>query len=207
MAKSKKQTDAPETSTAPVPTPRLYQHYQDKVVPALTEQFGYKNKYAVPKLQKIVISMGLGKAVTAGEKGRLEGAEKELMQIAGQKPVRVKAKKSVAQFKVREGQETHLMVTIRGARMYEFLDRLIQIAIPRVKDFRGLSPKGFDKGGNYSFGLQEQSIFPEIDSANIQHQQGMNITLVNSGSTPEEGRALMDQFSFPFRKPEAQANA
>ena len=162
------------------PPPRLIAHYREKVVPALQQQFGYKNLFAVPKLDKIVISMGLGKAVTAGEKGKMETAEKELSIIAGQRPVRCKAKKSVANFKVREGQETGLKVTLRGNRMYEFLDRLITLAFPRVKDFRGVNPDGFDDRGNYNFGFTEQTVFPEIEGANVTFQQGMNITMVTT---------------------------
>lgn len=191
-----------DESGVPAPRPRLKDHYEQVVVPALTEKYGYKNRLAVPRLEKIVISMGLGKAVTAGEKGRMESAEKELAVIAGQKPVRCKAKKSVANFKVREGQETGLKVTLRGARMLEFLDRLITLAIPRVKDFRGLSAKGFDGKGNYNFGLTEQTVFPEIDVAAVTAQQGMNITVVTTARSADEGRALLDQFSFPFRPPE-----
>src|SRR5207248_8941414 len=142
----------------------------------------------VPRLDKIVISMGLGKAVTGGEKGKLEQAEKELAVIAGQKPVRTKAKKSVANFKVREGMETGLKVTLRGARMWEFLDRLITLAIPRVKDFRGLNPNAFDKSGNFNFGFNEQTVFPEVDSAAVTFQQGMNITMVTTAPSPEQGR-------------------
>ena len=155
------------------------------------QQFKYKNRLEAPRLEKIVISMGLGKAVTAGEKGKMEQAEKELGIIAGQKPVRCKAKKSVANFKVREGQETGLKVTLRGARMYEFLDRLITLAIPRVRDFRGLSPTGFDKSGNYNFGFTEQTVFPEVNSAEITVQQGMNITMVTNARSPDEGRELL----------------
>ena len=184
------------------PPPRLIAHYREKVVPALQQQFGYKNLFAVPKLEKVVISMGLGKAVTAGEKGKLETAEKELSIIAGQKPVRCKAKKSVANFKVREGQETGLKVTLRGKRMYEFLDRLITLAFPRVKDFRGVNPNGFDKDGNYNFGFTEQTVFPEVDGAAVTFQQGMNITMVTTAQKPEEGRELLKQFGFPFRTDE-----
>ena len=190
--------DAPQQ---PAPPPRLKDHYREKVVPALQQKFGYKNQLAVPKLEKIVISMGLGKAVTAGEKGKLEQAEKELSVIAGQKPVRCKAKKSVANFKVREGMETGLKVTLRGARMWEFLDRMIALAIPRVKDFRGLSPSGFDKDGNYNFGFTEQTVFPEVDAAAVTFQQGMNITMVTTAPSPDEGRELLRQFGFPFRDP------
>jgi large subunit ribosomal protein L5 len=185
----------------PAPPPRLKDHYREKVVPALQQKFGYKNVLAVPKLEKIVISMGLGKAVTAGEKGKLEQAERELSVIAGQKPVRCKAKKSVANFKVREGMETGLKVTLRGARMWEFLDRMISLAIPRVKDFRGLSPSGFDKDGNYNFGFTEQTVFPEVDAAAVTFQQGMNITMVTTAPSPDEGRELLRQFGFPFRDP------
>jgi large subunit ribosomal protein L5 len=193
---------ADEAPQQPAPPPRLIAHYRDKVVPALTQQFGYKNRLAVPRLEKIVISMGLGKAVTAGEKGKMETAEKELAIIAGQRPVRCKAKKSVANFKVREGQETGLKVTLRGDRMYEFLDRLITLAFPRVKDFRGVSPTGFDKNGNYNFGFTEQTVFPEVDGATVTFQQGMNITMVTTADKPEEGRELLKQFGFPFRTDE-----
>ena len=179
--------------------PRLIATYRDQIVPALTQRFNYKNRMAVPRLEKIVVSMGLGKAVTAGEKGKMEQAEKELSVIAGQKPVRCKAKKSVANFKVREGQETGLKVTLRGNRMYEFLDRLITLAFPRVKDFRGVSPAGFDKSGNYNFGFSEQTVFPEVDSAAVTFQQGMNVTMVTTAKNPDEGRELLRAFGFPFR--------
>ncbi len=202
-AKQKKSAQAEdaadEAPAAPAPPPRLIAHYREKVVPQLQQRFGYKNLLAVPRLEKIVISMGLGKAVTAGEKGKLEQAEKELGVIAGQKPVRCKAKKSVANFKVREGMETGLKVTLRGNRMYEFLDRLITLAIPRVKDFRGLAPSGFDKAGNYNFGFTEQTVFPEVDAAAITFQQGMNITMVTTAGSPDEGRELLKAFGFPFR--------
>jgi large subunit ribosomal protein L5 len=171
-------------------------------VPELQQKFGYKNLLAVPRLEKIVISMGLGKAICVeNNKAKMDLAEKELSVIAGQKPVRTKAKKSVANFKVREGQETGLKVTLRGARMYEFLDRLITLAIPRVKDFRGLPPTGFDKAGNYNFGFNEQTVFPEVDSAAVTFQQGMNITMVTTAKSPDEGRELLKGFGFPFRDP------
>ncbi len=203
MAKARKEKQKDmvldERPNADVPEPRLRQHYREAVLPQLKQEFGHTNDLAVPRLEKIVISMGLGKAVTGGEKGRLELAEKELSIIAGQKPVRTKARKSVAGFKVREGMETGLMVTLRGARMYEFLDRLIQLAIPRVKDFRGLNPKSFDKQGNYNFGLNEQVVFPEIDSATVTFQQGMNVTIATTARNAEEGAALLRGFGFPFR--------
>jgi large subunit ribosomal protein L5 len=145
--------------------------------------------------------MGLGKAAANNEKEKINQAEKELSVIAGQKPVRCKAKKSVANFKVREGMETGLKVTLRGARMYEFLDRLITLAIPRVKDFRGLPPTGFDKAGNYNFGFNEQTVFPEVDSATVTFQQGMNITMVTTARSADEGRELLKGFGFPFRDP------
>jgi len=193
-----------EAPSQPAPPARLYDHYKSKVVPELMQKLGYTNKNAVPRLEKIVISMGLGKAVTSGEKGKLEQAEKELGIIAGQRPVRCKAKKSVANFKVREGMETGLKVTLRGTRMYEFLDRVISLAIPRVKDFRGLNPNGFDNAGNYNFGFTEQTVFPEIDGASVTFQQGMNITMVTSAHKADEGRELLKQFGFPFRETEAQ---
>jgi large subunit ribosomal protein L5 len=186
----------------PAPTPRLLVHFREKVVPELKQKFGYKNALAVPRLEKIVISMGVGKLATAGEKGKVEQAEKELGIIAGQKPLRCKSKKSVANFKVREGQETGLKVTLRGTRMYEFLDRMVSLAIPRVRDFRGLSPTGFDRDGNYNFGFTEQTVFPEVNAAEVQFQQGMNITMVTTAPSAEEGRELLKQFGFPFRTEE-----
>ncbi|MGA2584361.1 MAG: 50S ribosomal protein L5 [Tepidisphaeraceae bacterium] len=186
----------------PPPPARLYEHYRQKVVPQLQQAFGYKNTMAVPRLEKIVISMGVGKFTTAGEKAKVEQAEKELGVIAGQKPLRCKAKKSVANFKVREGQETGLKVTLRGSRMYEFLDRLITLAIPRVRDFRGLSPDGFDKNGNYNFGFNEQTVFPEVNTSEVTFQQGMNITMVTTAPDANQGRELLKQFGFPFRTDE-----
>jgi large subunit ribosomal protein L5 len=206
-AKKAKTTDAPvaeeAVSSEPAPPPRLIAHYHEKVVPALKEKFGIKNTLAAPRLEKIVISMGLGKIATSGgadSRSKFEQAEKELSVIAGQKPVRCKAKKSVANFKVREGQETGLKVTLRGGRMYEFLDRMISLAIPRVKDFRGLDPNGFDKSGNFNFGFTEQTVFPEVDGAAVTFQQGMNITLVTTAPSAEQGRELLKQFGFPFRE-------
>jgi large subunit ribosomal protein L5 len=191
-----------EGPKVPAPPARLYVHYKEKVVPTLSEQLGMKNALAVPRLEKIVLSMGLGRFGTSGGegKGNFEKAEKELTVIAGQKPVRTKAKKSVANFKVREGMETGLKVTLRGGRMYEFLDRLISLAIPRVKDFRGLDPNGFDKTGNYNMGFGEQTIFPEVNSAEVTFQQGLNITMVTTAKDPTHGRELLKQFGFPFRE-------
>ena len=196
------QAEVDDGPKVPAPTPRLFIHYREKVIPALQQQFGYKNIMAVPRMDKIVISMGVGKLATSGEKGKIEQAEKELGVIAGQKPVRCKAKKSVANYKVREGQETGLKVTLRGNRMYEFLDRLISLAIPRVRDFRGLSANGFDKSGNYNFGFNEQTVFPEVNSAEVTFQQGMNVTMVTTAVSPLHGRELLKQFGFPFRTDE-----
>lgn len=197
-------TAADETPAQPAPPARLSIKYREEIVPALMQKLGTKNKFAVPKLEKIIISMGVGRfAAEGGEgKGKIEKAEKELAVIAGQKPQRCRAKKSVANFKIREGQETGLKVTLRGTRMYEFLDRMISLAFPRVKDFRGVNPDGFDNDGNYNFGFTEQTVFPEIDGASVTFQQGMNITMVTSAKKPNDGRELLKQFGFPFRTPE-----
>jgi large subunit ribosomal protein L5 len=158
---------------------------------------------ALPRIEKVVISMGLGKAIA--ERPRLEAAVKELTAIAGQKAVICKAKKSVSNFKLREGMEIGAKVTLRGNRMWEFLDRLIILAIPRVKDFRGLNPKGFDGRGNYNMGLAEQTVFPEVDSANMTFQQGMNITIVTNSGDNKAGFALLKHLGMPFRQDEANA--
>jgi len=189
-------------NAADIPPPRLRAIYGEKIVPALSEKFGFKNKLAVPRLEKIVISMGVGKFATAGGegKGKIDQAEKELSIIAGQKPIRCKAKKSVASYKVREGMETGLKVTLRANRMWEFLDRLITLAMPRVKDFRGLNPDAFDNDGNYNFGINEQTVFPEIEGATVNFQQGMNITIVTSAKQPDHGREMLKLMGFPFRE-------
>jgi large subunit ribosomal protein L5 len=181
--------------------PRLKKRYQAEIAPALMEEFKEKNKMAVPKVEKIVISMGLGKAIA--EKPRLEVAIKELTQIAGQKAVICKAKKSVSNFKLREGMEIGAKVTLRGNRMWEFLDRLITLAIPRVKDFRGLNPKGFDGRGNYNLGVGEQTVFSEVDAAAVTFHQGMNITIVTTAGNNARGHALMKRLGMPFRVEEA----
>jgi large subunit ribosomal protein L5 len=190
-----------EAPAQPAPPARLYERFRKEIVPALQQKLGVDNIFAVPRLEKIVISMGLGRfAVEGGEgKAKFQQAEKELQTIAGQKPVRCKAKKSVANFKVRENMETGVKVTLRGTRMYEFLDRLITLAIPRVKDFRGLDPNGFDKSGNYNFGFTEQTVFPEVDGSAVTFQQGMNITMVTTAADPDKGRELLRQFGMPFR--------
>jgi large subunit ribosomal protein L5 len=177
---------------------RLKDLYKSKIVPALRERYGYKSTMAVPKIQKVVVSMGVGKAVQ--DKKFLESAQQDLMMITGQKPLVIRAKKSVSNFKVRQGDQTGLKVTLRGQRMYEFMDRLINLAIPRVKDFRGLSPRSFDGEGNYSLGMNEQTVFPEIDPAKVQNAQGMNITFVTTAGTDDEARALLKLFGMPFRE-------
>jgi len=177
---------------------RLKDLYRSQILPALTSEFGHKNPMAVPRMEKIVVSMGVGKAVQ--DKKFLELARNDLRMITGQMPLVCKAKKSVSNFKVREGYETGLKVTIRGIRMYEFMDRLISLAIPRVRDFRGLNPKSFDGRGNYSMGLTEQSVFPEINPAKMEAQQGMNITFVTTAKTDEEAQRMLTLFGMPFRE-------
>ena len=176
---------------------RLRDLYKSKVVSELTSEFKYSNPMAVPRMEKVVVSMGVGKAVQ--EKKFMELAKKDLTRITGQIPLVCKAKKSVSNFKVREGNDTGLKVTLRGVRMYEFMDRLISLAIPRVRDFRGLSPKSFDGRGNYSMGLTEQSVFPEIDPANVEFQQGMNITFVTTAKTDAEAKKMLSLFGMPFK--------
>jgi large subunit ribosomal protein L5 len=177
---------------------RLKDLYKSKVVDELKAEFGYTNPMAVPRISKIVVSMGVGKATQ--DKKFMEGAKKDLTMIAGQVPVVCKAKKSVSNFKVRKGNETGLKVTLRGVRMYEFMDRLVSLAIPRVRDFRGLNPKGFDGRGNYSMGVSEQSVFPEVDPAKVEFTQGMNITFVTTAKTDEEAKKLLSCFGMPFRQ-------
>jgi large subunit ribosomal protein L5 len=177
--------------------PRLKKRYETEIALALMNDLKIKNRLAVPKVEKIVISMGLGKAIA--EKPRLEVAIKELTQIAGQKAVICKAKKSVSNFKLREGMEIGAKVTLRGNRMWEFLDRLITLAIPRIKDFRGLNPKGFDGRGNYNMGINEQTVFSEVDAAAVTFHQGMNITIVTSAGNNVKGHALMKHLGMPFR--------
>lgn len=180
---------------------RLKDIYKSKIVPELIKEFGYKNSMAVPRMEKIIISMGLGRA--RQETKLFEQVQKDLMMITGQLPAVCKAKKSVSNFKVRQGDKSGLKVTVRGVRMYEFMDRLISLAIPRVRDFRGLEPKSFDGRGNYSMGLTEQGVFPEVDTAKIEFQQGMNITFVTTAKTNKEGQAMLSLFGMPFKKHEA----
>jgi large subunit ribosomal protein L5 len=177
---------------------RLKDLYKSQIMAQMAKEFNYKNPMAVPRVEKVVVSMGVGKATQ--DKKFLELAKKDLMMITGQMPLVCKAKKSVSNFKVRAGAETGLKVTMRGERMYEFIDRLISLAIPRVRDFRGLDPNSFDGRGNYSMGLSEQSVFPEINAAQIEFQQGMNITFVTTAKTDEEARRMLALFGMPFKK-------
>ncbi len=176
---------------------RLKEHYREKVVPDLTTKFGYKTLMQVPRITKITLNMGVGEAVA--DKKVLENAIGDMQKIAGQKPVATKSRKSIAGFKIREGYPIGCMVTLRGERMYEFLDRLVTIAMPRIRDFRGISGKAFDGRGNYNMGVREQIIFPEIDYDKVDAVRGMNITITTTARTDEEGRALLAAFQFPFR--------
>ena len=176
---------------------RLQQVYKDEVAPALQQQFGYKSVMEVPRITKITLNMGVGEAV--GDKKILEHAMGDMTKIAGQKPVSTKARKSIAGFKIRDGYPIGCMVTLRGPRMFEFLDRLITIALPRVRDFRGIGAKGFDGRGNYSMGVKEQIIFPEIEYDKIDALRGMNISITTTAKTDEEARALLGAFKFPFK--------
>lgn len=176
---------------------RLQQYYQEEVVPKLREQFGYRNIMEVPRLVKITLNMGVGEAV--GDKKVLDHAQRDMALIAGQKPIVTHARKSIAGFKIRQGWPIGCKVTLRRARMYEFLDRLVNIAIPRIRDFRGLSTRAFDGRGNYSLGVREQIIFPEIDYDQIDALRGLDVTITTTARTDEEGRALLAAFNFPFR--------
>jgi large subunit ribosomal protein L5 len=176
---------------------RLKTRYQQEVAPALKKEFGYTNVMAIPKVQKIVVNMGLGEA-TSNAKIADVGAD-ELSRITGQKAVIRRATKSIAQFKLRQGMPVGAMVTLRGERMYEFLDRLISIALPRVRDFRGVSPKGFDGRGNYTLGLRDQLLFPEIDYMKVDKARGMNVSMVTTAKTDEEARKLLQLLGLPFR--------
>jgi large subunit ribosomal protein L5 len=176
---------------------RLQEYYRDTVVKQLREQFGYKNLMEVPRLTKITINMGVGEAV--GDRKVIDNAVADMTKIAGQKPVVTLARKSVASFKLREGWPVGCMVTLRREHMYEFLDRLINIAIPRIRDFRGMNPRSFDGRGNYNMGVREQIIFPEIDYDKIDTLRGLDITFTTTAKTDQEGRALLSAFNFPFR--------
>src|SRR6188508_2994518 len=175
---------------------RMRADYDNRIVPAMTEKFGYKNRMEVPRLEKIVINMGVGEATQ--DKKKVETAAAEMQAISGQKPVITKAKKSIAQFKLREGMPIGAKVTLRRDRMFEFLDRLVTIALPRVRDFRGLNPKSFDGRGNYAMGLKEQIIFPEINYDQIDKVRGMDIIVTTTAKTDDEARELLRLFNFPF---------
>ena len=178
--------------------PRLKKVYKDTIAPALFKELGYTSVMQIPAIKKIVVSMGVGEALT--NKKLLDAAVEDLTQITGQKAVKTKARKSIANFKLREGNEVGVMVTLRGNIMYEFLDRLINVALPRVKDFRGIKATGFDGHGNFSFGITEQIIFPEIDFDKITRISGLNVAIVTSAKTDAEARTLLAKFNMPFRK-------
>jgi len=187
--------DASPTQTV---SPRLRERYKDSIAPKLQEEFGYKNVNQIPKVEKVVINIGLGEATTNPK--LLERATEELALIAGQKPIIRRAKKSVSNFKLREGQAIGCSVTLRGIRQWEFLDRLFSVALPRVRDFSGVSPKAFDGRGNYTFGIVEQTIFPEVDYDKVEKLTGMNITLVTTAKTDTEAKALLTHLGVPFRQ-------
>ncbi len=177
---------------------RLKEDYKSRVAPALKEQFGYKNPMQIPQVTKIIVNMGVGEAATNSK--LMEGALSDMAAITGQKPVTTRARKSISNFKLRDGMPVGCRVTLRGEQMWEFLDRLINVTLPRIRDFRGVSPKAFDGRGNYTLGLKEQIIFPEIDYDKVDKIRGMDITIVTTANTNDEGRALLKEFSMPFRK-------
>ena len=187
-----------DTSAASSTSPRLKVRYREEILPALREQFDYQNVMQVPGLTKIVVNMGVGEAARDGK--LIEGAIRDLTAITGQKPQVTKARKSIAQFKLREGMPIGTHVTLRGDRMWEFLDRLLTLALPRIRDFRGLSPRQFDGRGNYTFGLTEQVMFHEIDQDKIDRSRGMDITIVTTATNDDEGRALLKLLGFPYKE-------
>ncbi len=188
------------TTATETPTPRLKARYREEIAPALAQQFSFGNPMQVPGLTKIVVNMGVGQA--AKDSKLMDGAVRDLTLITGQKPLVQRARKSIAQFKLREGMPIGAKVTLRGDRMWEFLDRLLSLALPRIRDFRGLSDRQFDGNGNYTFGLTEQSMFHEIDPDSIDRPRGMDITLVTTAANDDEGRALLRALGFPFRETE-----
>lgn len=197
-AKAKKSSEADKPKQPEViPTPRLLEKYQKEILPALAQKLGRANRLSLPRLQKIVVNMGVGKAI--GEKKHMEDAVAAMTQIVGQKPLITLSRKSIANFKLREGMAIGCKVTLRGCRMYEFLDRLISVALPRVRDFRGLDPNAFDRRGNYNLGLTEQLVFPELNPDKFTTPQGMNITLVTSVVSDDEARELLRGFGMPLR--------
>jgi large subunit ribosomal protein L5 len=178
--------------------PRLHQQYLDTIVPALVKEFRYSNAMQVPRLEKIVLNIGLGEAIQNGR--AIDAASNDIKSITGQAPIVIKARKSVAAFKLRAGMPIGVKVTLRGRRMYEFLDKLVNVALPRIRDFRGIDPKAFDGHGNYTLGMREQLVFPEIDYDKIDRIRGMEICVVTTARTDDEGRALLTHFGMPFRK-------
>ncbi len=200
MAKATKKGQSEPTTKVQVDgyTPRLRKHYEDVVRPKLIEEFGYKNPMQVPTIEKIVLNMGVGESTADSKKATV--AAEDLALIAGQRPVITRARKAISQFKVRENMPIGCKVTLRKSRMYEFLDRLVTIALPRIRDFRGLSPQQFDGNGNYTFGLTEQSVFHEIDVDRIDRPRGMDITVVTTATNDDEGRALLRALGFPFKE-------
>jgi large subunit ribosomal protein L5 len=197
-SKSDTATAVAEPAPAPVPVPRLKERYRDEIAPALREEFSFANVMQVPTLTKIVVNMGVGEA--ARDAKLIEGAVKDLTLITGQKPAVARARKSIAQFKLREGMPIGVHVTLRGQRMWEFCDRMLSLALPRIRDFRGLSDRQFDGRGNYTFGLTEQLMFHEINPDQVDRQRGMDITLVTTATTDEQGRSLLRRLGFPFKE-------
>jgi large subunit ribosomal protein L5 len=196
-AKAKKTTEAEKPQPEVIPVPRLKEKYQKEILPALAAKLGRANQLSLPRLQKIVVNMGVGKSI--GEKKYMEEAIEAMRQITGQKPLVTLSRKSIANFKLREGMAIGCKVTLRGTRMYEFLDRLISLALPRVRDFRGLDPNAFDRRGNYNLGLTELLVFPELNPDKFTFPQGMNITLVTSTQSDDEARELLRGFGMPLR--------
>jgi large subunit ribosomal protein L5 len=197
-AQTKTETQTPTETPADGYTPRMRKHYEDVVRPKLIEEFGYKNAMQVPKIDKIVLNMGVGESTGDSKKATVAAAD--LALIAGQKPVITKARKAISQFKVRENMPIGCKVTLRKSRMYEFLDRLVTIALPRVRDFRGLNPKSFDGRGNYALGIKEHIVFPEINYDKAEAMWGMDVVITTTAKTDEEARALLRHFNFPFRQ-------
>jgi large subunit ribosomal protein L5 len=190
------------TMTAPVEKPRLQQLYADTAVPSLVREFRYRNAMQVPRLEKVVVNIGLGEAIQNGR--AIDAASADVRTITGQQPIVIRARKSVAAFKLRAGMPIGIKVTLRGRRMYEFLDKLLNVALPRIRDFRGIDPKAFDGHGNYTLGLREQLVFPEIDFDRIDKLRGMEVCIVTSAKTDDEARSLLAQLGMPFSKPDQQ---
>jgi len=187
---------------SPVEKQRLAQRYQDEVVPTLVKEFRYANAMEVPRLEKVVVNVGMGEAIQNGR--AIDAATADIRQITGQQPIVIRARKSVAAFKLREGMPIGIKVTLRSRRMYDFLDKLINVALPRIRDFRGVDPRAFDGHGNYTLGLREQLVFPEIDYDKIDKLRGLEVCVVTTAKTDDEGRALLTHLGMPFRKPGQQ---